>query len=41
MKRTKRYPPEVREMARRLLLEPTGDLEPQWAAIRSSPEKIA
>jgi len=40
MNNTKRYSPEVRERAVRLVLEHERDYESQWAAITSVAEKI-
>jgi len=40
MNTTKRYSPEVRERAVRMVQEHAGDHESQWAAIRSISEKI-
>lgn len=40
MNNTKRYSPEVRERAVRLVVEHEEDYESQWAAIRSVAEKI-
>jgi len=40
MAETKRFAPEVRERAVRMVLEHQGDHESQWATIRSIAEKI-
>jgi transposase-like protein len=40
MKTTKRYSPEVRERAVRLVLEHQGDYESQWAAMESIATKV-
>ena len=40
MNRNKRYPPEVRERAVRLVLEHQGDYNSQWAALNSIAGKI-
>jgi len=40
MNKTKRYSPEVRERAVRLVLEHKGDYDSEWAAIGSISQKI-
>jgi len=40
MKTTKRYSPEIRERAVRLVFEHQGDYESQWAALGSIASKI-
>jgi transposase len=40
MKTTRRYSPEVRERAVRMVLEHTGDYDSEWAAMGSISEKI-
>ncbi len=40
MNRHKRYPPEVRERAVRLVLEHQEDYDSQWAALTSIADKI-
>ena len=40
MSRNKRYPPEVRERAVRLVYEHQGEYESQWAALNSISSKI-
>ena len=40
MNRNKRYPPEVRERAVRLLFEHQGEYDSEWAALKSIASKI-
>jgi transposase-like protein len=40
MKTTKRYPPEVRERAVRLVFDNQGEYDSQWAALNSIASKI-